>query len=160
MAATRGHTDAEGMTMSRRKRPGVTIGLLLALTGGCVAVPGCFLRTADGLFLFWGAVVDGDGEAVPNALVKARNHSAVSDQDGCFQIAEMTYPGRSEMPFAVTATGFRPYVGSVTNVDSSRRLMRIVLTDASSTSEAMIDRAVKKGTLGVCETKPTPAAWQ
>jgi len=125
----------------------------LALSAGCYGMPG-FGCCADGMFWFRGVVVDRDGRGVPNVLVKARNKSVVSDQDGCFAIGETTRPGKSEMPFSVVATGFRPYTGSVTNLDSALRLMRISLTDARSAYEAVIDTAVKKGTLGICETKP------
>jgi hypothetical protein len=130
-----------------------TLLVVLALSVGCYGMPG-FGCCVDGLFRFRGVVVDRGGKGVPKVMVKARNTSVVSDEDGCFAIGETTYPGQSEMPFSVAATGFRPFIGTITNVDSSLRLMRISLTDAKSTSEAVIDAAVKKGTLGICETKP------
>ena len=109
----------------------------------------------DGRFRARGLVVGPDGKAMSNVTVKARNNSAVTGQDGCFEISETTYPGKHEMPFSVSAVGFKPYAGTVTVVPPGNLLLHVTLADAMSISGTVVDSSPRPGSLGACEAKST-----
>ena len=109
----------------------------------------------DGAFRARGLIVGPDGQAMSNVTVKARNNSAVTGQDGCFEISETTHPGKHEMPFSVTAPGFKPYAGTITVVPPGNLLLYIKLADAMSLSDTVVDSSPKPGSLSACEAKST-----
>jgi hypothetical protein len=94
-------------------------------------------------------VVDGEDQALSDVTVKARSSSTVTDQRGCFQMSEMTYPHKHEMPFRVTASGFKPFVGALAAPGVIR--VRVTLADDTSNTETVVDSSPEPGGLGVCE---------
>ena len=113
----------------------------------------------DGGFWVQGLVVDRAGKPVPNVIVSARNELSVTDQDGCFQIIEITSPYKHEMPFSVTAAGYRSFVGTVTTSSAKKRRFRVSLAEATSDAKTVVDTASTPAVIGQCDvTRPGEGA--
>jgi len=107
---------------------------------------------ADGGFAAHGLVVDGEGRPIADVMVKARNSSTVSDERGCFDTFEITYPHRHEMPFSVAASGFKPFAGTLGAPGRVR--VRVILAEGASAGETVVDSEPEPGALGACEPQP------
>jgi hypothetical protein len=129
-----------------------TTAVTITLAAGCSP-----FVIQDGGFHVQGLVVDRAGKPVPNVSVKARNVTSVTDQRGCFQIWEITHPYTHEMPFSVTAAGFRSFVGTVTTSSAAKRRFRVSLAaaDAEPGVKTTIDTASTEAAIGSCDvTRP------
>jgi acetyl esterase/lipase len=134
----------------------VTTAVTVMLAAGCNP-----FVVHDGGFWVQGLVVDRAGKPVPNVIVNARNELSVTDQHGCFQIIEITYPYKHEMPFSVTAAGYRSFVGTVTTSSAAKRRFRVSLAEADSEPDVktMIDTASTEAAIGQCDvTRPGQGA--
>lgn len=121
--------------------PATVVTVLALLAASCVIRDGAFI--ADGL------VVDAQGKPVTGATVKTRNHTVFSDVRGCFHVAEMTYPDKHRMPFAVEVTGFKPFTGTIDAPGFAR--VRVALVEVGSRESTTIDPTPTLGALGACE---------
>ena len=128
--------------------------LALGLAAIAGLAPACSLNIKDGGFTAQGLVVDRGGRPVPGVTVKARNYSTVTDGHGCFLLAEITSPNPHLMPFSVEAAGAKPFSGTVDSPGSVR--IRIVLADAKSAADTVLDSSPAPERLLSCEPPPGP----
>jgi len=135
------------------------LAIVLALGSGCHSMGcGCCI---DGGFWVQGLAVDRNGQPVPNVTVKTQNTSVVTDKDGCFQIYELTYPYKHEMPFSVTAAGFKPYVKAVVTDSAAKKRFRVSLAETTSATSTVLDMSPAPDSLGPCEiTRPGQGSGQ
>ena len=117
---------------------------MLGLAAACI-------QFSDGGFMAPGVVVDHRGKPVPGVTVKGRHQSAITDEHGCFTIDETTYPGKQQVPFSVTARGFKPFVGTIASPGVLIVRVRVALVAATSDTQTVVDFSPAPGTLGSCE---------
>jgi acetyl esterase len=129
-----------------------TIAVTITLAAGCNP-----LAVRDGGILVQGLVVGRAGKPVTNVIVNAYNgyYTSVTDQHGCFQIMGVAPYGKHEMPFSVTASGYRSFVGTVTTSSMAKTRFRVSLADDGFGLDTTIDTASTEAAIGQCDvTRP------